>query len=240
MKIQKSQIIGLSPNSNLVKAYKDQIKNLSRIQFEIAIGLMLGDASLQTQNKGKTYRMKFEWGDKNKPYLDHVYNLFDEWVLAKPHVKARVNANGNLVTNWGFQTISHEAFNTLSELFLINNKKGISKELIKNHLTKRGLAFWFMDDGGKLDYNKNSKNLSVVLNTHSFTKEEVETMALELSNKFKLKCSTRSNKGKSVIVIDSSSFNTFYKLIKPYLIPEMEYKLPNYQKKSLFNFLISP
>ncbi len=79
-----------------------------------------------------------------------------------------------------------------------------------------------MDDGGKLDYNKNSKNLSVVLNTHT----KVETMAIELSHKFKLNCSTRSNKGKSVIVIDSSSFNTLKRLIKPYLIPEMEYKLP--------------
>jgi hypothetical protein len=230
MKILKSKIIGLGPNSNLVKAYKESLKNLSTIQFEAAIGLMLGDASLQTQNKGKTYRMKFEWGDKNKPYLDHVYSLFDEWVLAEPHNKTRVNANGNSVINWGFQTLSHEAFNILSELFLINNKKSISKELIKNHLTKRGLAYWFMDDGGKLDYNKNSKNLSVVLNTHSFSKEEVENMAIELSNKFKLNCRTRKNKGKSVIVIDSSSFNSFKRLIKPYLIPEMEYKLPNLPK----------
>lgn len=226
MKILKSQIVGLGPNSQLVKAYKESLNNLSTIQFEAAIGLMLGDASLQTQNKGKTYRMKFEWGDKNKPYLDHVYNLFNEWVLAQPHFKSRINANGNQVNNWGFQTISHEAFNILSELFLIKNKKSISNELIKNHLTGRGLAFWFCDDGGKLDYNKNSKNLSVVLNTHSFTKEEVETMAVELSIKFKLNCSTRSNKGKSVIVIDSSSFYTFKGIIKTYLIPEMEYKLP--------------
>ena len=41
---------------------------LSEIQWEAAIGLMLGDASLQTQNKGKTYRIKFEWGDKKKDY----------------------------------------------------------------------------------------------------------------------------------------------------------------------------
>jgi hypothetical protein len=31
-----------------------------------------------------------------------------------------------------------------------------------------------MDDGGRLDYNKNSKNYSIVLNTHSFTDLEVE------------------------------------------------------------------
>ena len=30
-----------------------------------------------------------------------------------------------------------------------------------------------MDDGGKLDYNKNSKNQSIVLNTQSFTDLEV-------------------------------------------------------------------
>ena len=64
---------------------------------------MLGDASLQTQNKGINYRMKFEWafalwaagqrGDRNKVYLEHVYNLFDEWVLTEPHKKVRTSPN---------------------------------------------------------------------------------------------------------------------------------------------------
>lgn len=71
-----------------------------------------------------------------------------------------------------------------------------------------------------LDYHKNSKNRF----------KYVENMTIELSNKFKLNCSTRNNKGKSVIVIDSSSFNTFKRLIKPYLITEMEYKLPKLPK----------
>jgi len=50
----------------------------------------------------------------------------------------------------------------------INKNKIIYADLIKNHLTPRGLAYWFMDDGGKLDYNKNSKNKEIVLNTQSF------------------------------------------------------------------------
>ncbi len=53
-------------------------------------------------------------------------------VLAEPHLKARVNANGNSVITWGFQTISHEAFNILSELFLINNIP--KKVFLKNEL----------------------------------------------------------------------------------------------------------
>jgi len=41
-----------------------------------------------------------------------------------------------------------------------------------------------MDDGGKLDYNKNSKNKSLVLNTQSFTDKEVEILSYGLIAKF--------------------------------------------------------
>jgi len=34
MKFIKNKIIGLGPNSNLVKAYKESLKNLYQIQFE--------------------------------------------------------------------------------------------------------------------------------------------------------------------------------------------------------------
>jgi len=77
-KINKFEVLGLGPNSRLLKQYKESLGNLSIVQRDAAIGLVLGDASLQTQNNGKTYRIKFEWGDKNKVYLDHVYALFDE------------------------------------------------------------------------------------------------------------------------------------------------------------------
>lgn len=185
---------------------------------------MLGDASLQTQNKGKTYRVKFEWGDKNKVYMLHVYNLFEEWVISEPHKKTRISPKGNTVINWGFQTIGHKVFVEIANLF-IKDKKIISHNLILNHLTPRGLAYWFMDDGGKLDYNKNSNNKSVVLNTQSFTPEEVRTMADQLTEKFKLECEIRSNKGKKVIVI--KNYDIFISLIDSYIIDEMRYKLPS-------------
>lgn len=173
MKINKNKLIGRSPNSKLLNQYKSFLIELSQVQWETAVGLILGDTSLQTQNKGKTYRMKFEWSNNSKPYLDHVYNLFNEWVISEPHKKTRFSPAGNEVINWGFQTISHEAFNALAFWFLNNNVKSISADLIQNNLTPRGLAYWFMDDGGKLDYNKNSKNKSVVLNTQSFKDQEV-------------------------------------------------------------------
>lgn len=228
--ILKNEVIGLGPNSAKLKEYKDSLIEFTIEQKEAIIGLMLGDASLQSQNKGKTYRIKFEWGDKNKAYVLHVFNLFDEWVLSQPHKKERLSPKGNLVINWGFQTFSHKAFNYLAELFLLDKggKKGISENLVLDHLTPRGLAYWFMDDGGKLDYNKNSKNRSVVLNTHSFTDLEVENLCDQLSNKFELLCEVRSNKNKKIIVIKDTSYSKFYQLINPYLLEEMKYKLPKF------------
>lgn len=93
-------------------------------------------------------------------------------------------------------------------------------------MTGRGLAFLFMDDGGRLDYNKKSVNKGLVLNTHSFTREEVEIMNNELSNKFNLNTIIRLNKNKIIIVIQSDSYNKFINLTYVYIYPSMRYKLP--------------
>lgn len=160
---------------------------------------------------------------KNKPYLDHVYKLFEEWVLSPPHMKTRTSPKGNIVVNWGIQTISDIVFVELADLF-IKDKKVITKDLIKLHLTPRGLAYWFMDDRGNLYYNKSSNNKSVVMNTQSFTKQEVEAMMQQLTEKFNLECEIRFNKGKHIIVI--KNYSVFISIIDRYIISEMRYKLP--------------
>jgi len=58
--INKVSLIGIGPNSNRIKEYKKSLISLTQIQLESAIGLVLGDASLNTDNNGKTYRLKFE------------------------------------------------------------------------------------------------------------------------------------------------------------------------------------
>lgn len=57
--IDKKTLIGIGPNSKKIKEYKKTLNSLNKIQLESAIGLVLGDASLNTDNKGKTYRLKF-------------------------------------------------------------------------------------------------------------------------------------------------------------------------------------
>lgn len=151
-----------------------------------------GDVYIRSRDNGKTYCMQFEWN--NKDYIDHVCNIYNEWVLSSPHYKERVNHLNNLVVTWGAQTFKHEAFNELAKLFVVGNKKHITKNLIKDHITPIGLAYWFMDDGGKWDYNKDTKNKSIVLNTQGFIVNEVNIMIEELNEKFNLDCTIKYNK----------------------------------------------
>lgn len=115
--------INLNPNSREVRALKASLSHLSPVLMEIAIGIALGDGSIQTQNGGETYRMKFEWGDINKDYAHHVHSVFSDWILSEPREQIRINKYGNEVKTWAFQTFSHEAFNPLADLFINSEGK---------------------------------------------------------------------------------------------------------------------
>lgn len=219
--IKKQDLIGLSPNSNKLKTYKENLAPLTLIQKETLIGLLLGDASLQTLNKGKTFRIKDQWGSASIDYLNHVYKTFDRYCISLPHRKERVSPKGNTVINYGFQTISHKNLVFISDIFIYKPQKSLNLALIEKLLSCRSLAYWFMDDGGKLDYNPLTKNKGLVLNTQSFSKIETEGLALLLTNKFKFKTEIRSNKGKWVIVIHHDSYPltalAAYSCIDPYM-----------------------
>lgn len=51
---------------------------------------MLGDATLQTQDKGATYRLKFEQGESHSTYLNHLYQEFERWSLSNPAKKVKM------------------------------------------------------------------------------------------------------------------------------------------------------
>jgi hypothetical protein len=92
--------MNLSPNCKALRELKAKLVGLTNVQFEAAIGLILGDVSIQSQNKGRTYRLKFEWGDIKKYYAFHVYDLFKELILTEPKAQTRINSNGNEVNTW--------------------------------------------------------------------------------------------------------------------------------------------
>ncbi|GIV17555.1 MAG: hypothetical protein KatS3mg022_2990 [Armatimonadota bacterium] len=199
-------------HSREIEEYKQKLK-LDRTQREVLVGLLLGDGHLETQNEGRTYRLKVEQSEQHQPYVQHLYELFQAWVLTPPQPKKE--------GKWWFQTISHGAFRFYAQQFYREGRKAVPK-IIHRLLKPRGLAYWFMDDGSI----KDAHSRAVVLNTQSFSREDVARLAQVLSEKFALEAYLRRQREGYQIVIAGKSLQRFLDLIEPYLIPEMRYKLP--------------
>lgn len=214
----------ISPNSPLLKAYKRALPRLSPLLLAVAIGLMLGDVSLQSNASGTAYRIKFEWGDLNKQYAFYVYGLFKMYCLSEPREQVRINANGNKVTTWCFQTVMHPSFNVLANVFILRGKKVIKYSALLEVFTPVSLAFWFMDDGGLVSYRPN--RYAVQMHTQGFSKEEVESLSQLLHNMYKLDCWLKPNKGRWTVAISGNSYNSFFALVKDHIHVSMRHKLP--------------
>jgi deoxyadenosine/deoxycytidine kinase len=54
-----------------------------KLQKDILTGILLGDASL-SWNRDKT-KARLHLRQKNKPYFDHLCEIFGDYITAKPH-----------------------------------------------------------------------------------------------------------------------------------------------------------
>ncbi len=210
--------------SRKIEAYKQKLK-LTDLQRDILVGLLLGDACLETQNRGRTYRLKIEHSDTQAPYVQHLYGCFKEWVLQEPKIKVQM-IKGKAYQKLWFTTVSHAAFRFYAQQFYRNGKKVVPK-LIKRLLTERGLAYWFMDDGSI----KSKQSKAVIFNTQGFDKPDVTRLVKVLREKFSLEAKPRRQRERQQIYISGRSYERFRALVEPYLVPEMRYKLPTERKR---------
>ena len=108
-------------NSNEIKSFAESIK-LTDEQREILVGTLLGDGHLETQNKGRTFRLKVEHSISQKDYTDWLYEKFKNLVLTKPQVKEQ-KINGKLYQKYWFSTVSNGAVRFYAQQFYQNGKK---------------------------------------------------------------------------------------------------------------------
>lgn len=204
--------------SNQIEAYKKNLK-LSRIQREVLVGTLLGDGHLETQNNGRTYRLKIEHSGKQKAYVGWLHKVFEDWVRTRPQEKTS-KLNGKNYEKYWFNTLSHGAFRFYAQQFYQGRKKIVPK-LIGKLLTPRALAVWCMDDGSI----KSHQTKSLILNTQAFSQKDLERLQKILILKFKIRTKLRKQKEGLQIFIASQEADVFAGIIRPYMIDEMKYKL---------------
>lgn len=207
-------------NTKEIREYKKTLK-LTDKQRSILVGTLLGDGHLESQDNGKTYRLKVEHQLLQKDYTEWLYSQFKEWIRGEMYEKVKLNGKRYV----GFRTYSHPAFRFYGQQFYSEGKKHIST-VISKQLDSLGVAIWFMDDGSW----KSNRHKTFIIHTLGFTKKDLELIQKVFLGKFNIKTALHRQKGKYWrLYITSKSAKDFEKLIQPYTsqILSMKKKMGN-------------
>ena len=187
------------------------VGSLTRQQKLVILGCVLGDGYLRIVPGRKNAFLETNHSIKAKEYVDWKYEVLKSICLSPP--KRRVIDKRRI--GYRFFTRQHQEITKIYKLFYPQGKKIIPKNMQLSELT---LAVWFMDDGSK------TKKGDVYLNTQQFSLDDQKRLLYFLR---KLKLRARLNKDKKYhrIRFYHQSVGRLVKLIKPYIIPSMEYKI---------------
>ena len=203
--------------SKQIEVYKETLK-LSRKQRSIIVGTLLGDGHFETQNKGKTYRLKIEHSSKQSFYTDWLYDQFLQWVNTPPKTKPKLLGN-KCLQNYGFQTLSVGQFRFYANQFYDKGIKHVPRRIAK-WLDPLALAVWFMDDGS----SKSKYHKALILNTHSFSKSDINLLRKAFEDRYSIESTIRKQSDGLQILIVGINAEKFYKIIQPYMLPDFNYK----------------
>lgn len=211
--------------SKIIEEYKKTLILTSR-QREILIGLMLGDGHLEQSSSTPRARLKVEQRENAKEYVEWLYDNFQEWVHKEIRTRVKyLKTTAKSYRYYEFTTYAHEEYLSYRQLFYPDGKK-IVPDTIEQLLTPLGLAIWFMDDGSIKSHECKGR----IINTHSFTSEEVSMLCAVLEKKFSLQAWPRQQRDGIQIYISAKSADTFENLLSPYILPTMYYKMPYYSR----------
>lgn len=204
---------------------KSKHLKLSKTQKDILVGTLLGDGHLETKNDGKTYRLKIEHCIQQKEYTEWLFAHFSDWAETLPGARTREVAfrdEKKMFERIGFSTISTGSLRFFAHQFYRNGKKIVPK-LIHRWMSPLALAVWYMDDGSI----KSNEHKSVLLNTQGFSAKDLEILQKALEKQYGIKTKQREKKDGIQLYLLSETVDIFLRLIEPFVLESMRYKLPH-------------
>lgn len=209
-----------------MKNYKELI--IENDLRQLLIGSLLGDGSFCSIGRNTKNRyLSIAHSMKQEEYLKFKVSILNRYGLAS-NIQYRVTKNSRYksgeVSECRHKSRLHPIFTDIrAKYYDQHGHKRVHREFVKD-IDELGLAIWYMDDGYV------TKN-SCIFSSCSFTLEEQQVLADILLEKFDL----HFNLGKhdNSMYLHAKDFPKFIKLIKPHVIPSMQYKLIPYSKRVL-------
>jgi hypothetical protein len=217
----------LFQNSVSLTNYKKSLPALDIHVISIIRGGLLGDVTGIRRSNNPTDCLKIEQKVDKLEYVDHLYYVLYDFVGTPPAIRNIKGGGATDRQSYWFRTYGHpELAKIITPFYKYDAELEKLVKIIPNDIDKWFnecvLAYWYMDDGSKTGN-------SYYINTQSYTLDDQQKLQKAL-NKLKIKASIKNDKiskGKILyrLKIDTESNNTFYALVKPYVLPIFDYKL---------------
>lgn len=221
-------------------------KELTNEEKSLLLALCLGDGCLRKPNpRGGNVQFECAHSTKQEEYLtwkrDLVYKIFGGNKPPKIGYK-EIKLKGYDTTYHACRFCkTHPYFTYLRKLLYPDGVKVMTREIL-DKLTPQGIAIWYMDDGSfyKKDNADGTKSIcfDLRISTDCFSKEENEIIVDYFKEvwgiNFYVFLGHKDRKNYNWIIrANKEAAIKFIDLVKPYIIPSMEYKI---EYKSINNF----
>jgi len=187
---------------------------------DFIVGAILGDACLE--RNGKNVRLRIDHGHQQQALVEWKYRLLAELDPSPPgRVEVADQRTRKTYIHYRFVSKTTELLNEYFDLFY--GRQGIKcvPENIVSYLNSAlSIAVWYMDDG-----SRRGDCRSGYFNTQAFQPEEIDLLRGCLVRNFNLATRTHFAAGRPRIYIAQAHFQQLCDLIRPHVIPEMQYKL---------------
>ncbi|MBI5747521.1 MAG: hypothetical protein HZA00_00230, partial [Nitrospinae bacterium] len=176
----------------------------------VVIGCILGDGAMRCK---KNALLEINHSAKQKSYVDWKYDSLRRFVATPP----KIRRGGYNRVAYRFTTRSLPELTVLYKQFYKDYIKIIPRGLKIKPLS---LAIWFMDDGCK-------SHRAIYLNTQKFDLKSQMQLIRFLEKQFKIKASLNKDKIYYRLRIAVASVQKFKSIVRPYILPQFNYKLPS-------------
>jgi hypothetical protein len=187
------------------------VGSLTQLQKSIIIGSLLGDGYLRIVEGRKDALLEMNHSYSQKEYVDWKYKMLQSICASSP--KSR-KGNGTRIA-YRFTTRQHSELTQIFTLFYTDKVKRIPDGLVLDPIM---LAVWFMDDGSRC------RAQDVYLNTQQFALEDQQN-CLAMLSQMGIDASLNKDKEYKRVRVKTSSIPTLFRIISPYIIPSMAYKI---------------
>lgn len=194
----------------IYKARRNLILRTSEEQLSVILGSVLGDAYIYPQGK-----ICIEQSSKQKEYLLWKYKMLKDLCYPKVARVIRFDHRYNK-KNVSFRFFLRQYFRPLRHIFYVDGRKIVPNSL-QEVFTPLVLAVWYMDDG-HLEHGKYP-----LFASEGFSNLDIKLLTKMIFSNFGIETKIDA---KRRIRISSSSKDKFYKLVEPWVYPNLRYKLP--------------